>query len=257
MGYNLVIDVGNSNIVCALYHQGHRAAQWRIITDPARDAAWFAQEIGQQCSATGVALSQLDAIAFSTVVPALAPVLAAFATQYTSAAWMDVSWASDLGLIFPVEDPSYIGADLVVNAWAAKEKYQTNCIICDLGTATSIQLVGADGYFYGTSILPGVMTATNSLIQKAAKLQDFELATPPTLLALNTADALRSGIVHGHRMIIDGFVQEIRAQHPDLPITAIATGGLAQLICADSHQIDVIDPLLTIEGLQRICIKKL
>jgi type III pantothenate kinase len=257
MGYNLVIDVGNSNIVCALFHQNRMAAQWRIITDPARDAAWFAHEIGRQCSAAGCALSQLDAIAFASVVPVLAPVLATFASQYTSATWMEVSWASDLGLIFPVDDPSYIGADLVVNAWAAREKYQTSCIICDLGTATTIQLVGADGFFYGTSILPGVMTATNSLIEKAAKIQAFDLTAPPSLLALNTADALRSGIVHGHRMIIDGFVQEIRALHPDTPITAIATGGLAQLICADSRQIDVIDPLLTIEGLQRICTKKL
>lgn len=256
MGCNLLFDIGNSNIVGALYEDKTRIHQWRMITDSTQDVTTYQQRIEHEISPHIPSFKHISRIAFSSVVPALSQVFSQLCSSFFSASWMEITYATPLGLRFPV-NPSHVGADMIVNAYAAKELYQRDCIVIDLGTATTIQLVSADGDFIGTAILPGVKTGADSITQKAAKLQDFTLRPPLHLLGLTTEDALLSGIITGHRLLIDGFVREIKATYPTRSIFTVATGGLAPLVCAQAKEIDVINPELMIEGLLKICIEKL
>ena len=155
-----------------------------------------------------------------------------------------------------MENPDFIGADLIVDAFIAKEKYKTNCIICDFGTATTIQLVGADGYFYGTVIAPGIKTSADSLFLKTAQLSKIELQTPKSILGTNTKDSLLSGIIYGSIFMIDGIIRQIKKEFNNLEnIKVIATGGLAHLVSEDSEEIEIIDENLTLDGLNLICLR--
>jgi len=157
---------------------------------------------------------------------------------------------SPLGLIFEVTDPSFIGADLVMNAYAAWKKYQQSCIICDLGTATTIQLVTRQGRFLGTVIAPGIRTAANHMFEKAALLSEIELTTPPHILGTNTRDAMLSGIVTGHAYMLEGFISRIKSEYAQAqPFMVIATGGIADLIAPLVPAIEIVDKTLTLDGL--------
>jgi len=256
MGFNLLFDIGNSNIVGALYQDKNRIHQWRMTTDTTQEAATYCRVIMQQLQPFKFPGNHISRIVFSSVVPALSRVFSRLCSSCFSASWMEVTYATPLGLRFSA-DPSYLGADLIVNAYAARELYQRDCIVTDLGTATTIQLVGKDGDFFGTAILPGVKTGCDSITQRAAKLQNITLRQPRHLLGLNTEDALLSGSITGHRLLLDGFIREIKAAYPTRSIYTVATGGLAPLICANAQEIDTINPDLMIEGLLKICIEKL
>jgi len=157
---------------------------------------------------------------------------------------------SPLGLSFIVEDPGFIGADLVVNAFAAWKKYKSTCIVVDLGTATTIQLVTSKGLFLGAVIAPGIMIAATNLFQKASLLSEMELTNPHVILGTNTKDAVLSGIVNGHAYMIEGFVKELVQQYAsDEQISCIATGGISDIITPLTPSINTIDKTLTLDGL--------
>ncbi|MCK4956933.1 MAG: type III pantothenate kinase, partial [Candidatus Cloacimonetes bacterium] len=192
----------------------------------------------------------------ASVVPDLLRVFGHLAKKYFDLEAILVNAYVELGLSFPMSDPGFIGADLIVNAFAAKEKYQTNCIVCDFGTATTIQLVGEDGHFYGTVIAPGVITSAANLFSSASMLSNIQLTSPNKILGINTKDALLSGIVTGNTLMVDGIIKRIRTEYKDLgEIKAIATGGMSEMICENSTEIDIIDKTLTLEGLNYICQK--
>ena len=254
----LAIDIGNTHIVLGVFFNSDMRYSWRIGTDKRKTEDEYFGILRGLFSAAGIQENSIDCSALSSVVPDLTRVFLHLLQKYfTNTKLIVVNAYSKLGLTFPMDDPGFVGADLVVNAFAAKEKYKANCIICDFGSATTIQLIGKDGYFYGTAICPGVLTSSKNLFETASQLSNIQLNTPENILGITTQDALKSGIINGNAFMIDKFILGIRSSYKKLgDIKAIATGGISGLICESSEEIDVVDKNLTLEGLNMICSRK-
>ena len=253
---NMVVDIGNTNIVIGFYSNTEYQYSWRINTDKAKTEDEYFSIIKQLADEQDLILSQINKVAISSVVPKITRVFSYLIKKYVKCDIEIVNAYSELGLKFPMKDPGFIGSDLIVNAFSAILKYKTNCIICDFGTATTIQLVGKDGLFFGTIIAPGVITSAKNLFDSTALLSNVQLEKPEHLLGTNTTDALLSGIVTGNSLMLDGFIKAIKNEYKHLgSFKTIATGGIAELICKDSKEIDIIDVNLTLDGLNFICCK--
>lgn len=253
---NMVVDVGNTHIVIGFYSNTEFLYSWRLNTDKAKTEDEYFSIIKQLADDRKLILSQINNTAISSVVPEITRMFSHLIKKYLNCEVKIVNAYSELGLKFPMGDPGFIGSDLVVNAFSAITKYKTNCIICDFGTATTIQLIGMDGYFFGTIIAPGVITSAKNLFDSTALLSDVQLKKPEHLLGTNTTDALLSGIVTGNSIMLDAFIKALKKEYKYLgSIKTIATGGIAELICKDSTEIDIIDKNLTLDGLNLICSK--
>ena len=139
---------------------------------------------------------------------------------------------------------------MIANAYGAWQKYRSACIILDLGTATKVQLVSAEGCFEGTAIAPGLKTGADQLFEKAALLSPIEITTPPVLLGTNTRDALLSGIVEGHAFMLENYVHRVKLEHPGLGnIRTVLTGGIADLVKPLVPSAEIVDKTLTLDGI--------
>ncbi len=253
---NMVVDIGNTHIVMGFYSNTKCLYTWRLNTDKAKTEDEYFSVIKQLAADRKLTLSQINKSTISSVVPEITRIFSHLIKKYLKCNFEIINAYSDLGLKFPMEDPGFIGSDLVVNAFSAITKYKTNCIICDFGTATTIQLVGKNGQFFGTIITPGVITSAKNLFDSTALLSNVQLQKPKNLLGMNTTDALLSGIITGNSVMLDGFIKALKKEYGNLgSITTIATGGIAELICNDSKEIDIIDKNLTLDGLNLICCK--
>ncbi len=252
----MVVDIGNTHIVIGFYSNSEFQYSWRLNTDSTKTEDEYFSILKLLADDRNLILTQINKAAISSVVPEITRIFSHLINKYIKCNINIINAYSTLGLKFPMKDPGFIGSDLVVNAFSAKEKYKINCIICDFGTATTIQLVGKDGHFYGTIIAPGVITSAKNLFDSTALLSNVQLKEPKHLLGTNTTDALLSGIITGNLLMLDGFIKALKEEYNHLgPLKTIATGGIAELICKDSKEVDIIDKNLTIDGLNRICIK--
>ena len=252
----LVIDAGNTNIELGMYKPDGTVSFWHLSSDSTRTEDEYYSIIRSLATFKGIDLEGIKFCAVASVVPELTRIFSHLFAKYFSAKTIIVSGDSDLGLTYPVSDPSFIGADLIVNAYSAWKKYQTNSIICDFGTASTIQLVGADGFFYGTIIAPGIVISSANLFQRASLLSKIQLETPEKILGTNTKDSLLSGIVRGHCLMADSFIREIKKEYKQLKqFKVIATGGISNLLGKNMQELDFVDKNLTIDGLFQICLK--
>ncbi|MCF7911962.1 MAG: type III pantothenate kinase [Candidatus Cloacimonetes bacterium] len=248
----VVIDVGNTHTVVGVY-TGAKKLFWRIESRRKRTADEYWSILQSLAGGRGIDLSVTEIAAMSSVVPKLTGVFRELTEHHLGCRLINVTCETDLGLTYPVSDASYIGADLLVDAFAALEKYRCNCIVCDFGSATTIQLTGADGYFYGTVICPGLQTSAEGLVSKAAQLTGVDFGGEFGLLGTSTREAMLSGIIRGHALMIDGFILQLREEFSTLnPIKVVATGGIAKLVSRFSKLIDVVDETLTLDGLALI-----
>ena len=251
----LVIDIGNTNTVVGIYTNTELLRTWRILSDKTKTVDDY-----YSLFINFLSNYQIDYISIASVVPIIGANIEGMIKKYFNIPYNFVNGNTELGLKYSVEDPSFIGADLIANAFAAWQIYKKNCIIFDFGTATTIQLVGQDGFYYGVSILPGLMTAVDSLIKNAAMLKDVSLETfnnqskyIPSL-GSNTKDSILSGIILSHIYTIEGFEKRIKEDYSELSdIEIIATGGLAQVVIEQLtlplKQAIHLDKNLTLEGL--------
>jgi type III pantothenate kinase len=252
----LVLDAGNTNVVAGLYSGSKLTAFWRFRTDAHRtEDEWFTL-IHNVMHVRELDMDEISFCVLSSVVPQITRTLIHFFEKYVSCPFLVVNSQTELGLTFPVPDPSYVGADLIVNAYAVWRKYRSPAIVCDLGTATTLQLVGDDGSFHGTIIAPGLVTSLNQLADNAALLARIELESPKALLGTCTRDAMLSGSITGHALMIDGLVERIRTEYAHLgKIVSVITGGIAPLVYPATSRIDLLDRHLTLDGLALIAQK--
>jgi type III pantothenate kinase len=144
-----------------------------------------------------------------------------------------------------------VGADRVVNTLAASQIYRRDCIVVDLGTATTYDCISAQGSFFGGIIQPGVKTSAQMLFDKTALLPSTVLATPTRAIATNTVDCIRAGVVYGAADSIDGLIRRVKGEwpHPQAPYV-VATGGLSSTFRPFCAEFDEVDPALTLKGLR-------
>ena len=251
----LVVDIGNTNIVCAIYLKGKSI--WTVSLKSSREntSDEYYVLLGSLLESTTLpdgyklGLKDIRYIVLGSVVPELTRVWKHLCSKYIQAEVYEINALSPLGISFRVDNPSFIGADLIANAYAAWQKYRTSSIIIDLGTATTIELISPEGMFEGAIIAPGIKIGAESLFSKAAKLYEIELVSPTALLGLNTTEAMLSGIIYGHSFMLDTFIAKIKEQYSQLkPFQTILTGGMSSLIKPYLSEINTIYKCLTLDG---------
>lgn len=248
----LAIDAGNTNTVFAVLQDGEIRGQWRISTDGQRTADEYVVWLSQLMGISGMALSEIDACIVSSVVPPATFNLRQIGKKFLNFEPL-VLGAKDirLGLDVRVPQPETVGADRLANAVGAHLKYPGDLIVMDFGTATTFDVVGADGAYLGGIIAPGVNLSIEALHMAAAKLPHIVIQRPDKVIGDTTLGAMQSGVYWGYISMIEGMVARIRDEYQK-PLKVIATGGLSHLFRHSTDVIEVVDDDLTIAGLLEI-----
>jgi type III pantothenate kinase len=244
----LAIDAGNTNIVFAICEDDKVRAQWRATTNTARTADEYAVWLAELLALEKLTFADVNQAIIATVVPAALFDLRSFCRRYLKCDPLVVGDGVNLGIGVKVDRPDAVGADRLVNAVAAHERYQGALIVVDFGTATTFDVVGANGDYEGGVIAPGVNLSVEALHRAAAMLPRVAVQRTPNVIGKDTVPAMQSGIYWGYVALIEGLVARIKTEYGK-PMTVIATGGLASLFHKQIDAIEHYDPDLTIRGL--------
>lgn len=248
----LVFDIGNTNMVIGVYKGKELLTYWRIATDRQKTADEFGMLLYNLFEYKNIDPKEIDAVIYSSVVPPIMSALEEMAEEYFKCQPLVVGPGIKTGIPIMYDNPREVGADRIVNAVAAYEKYGGPLIIVDFGTATTFCCVSAKGEYLGGVITPGVNISMEALFQKTSKLPKVELLTPPRVIGKNTVHAIQSGILYGYAGMVDGIVKRMKKETKARNVMVVATGGMAEQIAENSETIDHIDKLLTLEGLRII-----
>lgn len=248
----LAIDVGNTNTKFAVHDGKGWRGQWRASTDARRTADEYAPWLAQMLSLSNLDLAQITACIISTVVPQALFNLRNMSRRYVNSEPLVIGEPGvKLGIEVRIDKPSEAGADRLVNAVGAFVEYGGPAIVIDSGTATTFDIVGADGAFEGGIILPGINLSLQALHEAAARLPRVEIRDPGRVIGKDTVSAMQSGIYWGSIEMIEGLCRRIRAEYGK-PMKTIATGGVASLFEGAFPSIDHFDQDLTSRGLLEI-----
>ncbi|MEA1942847.1 MAG: type III pantothenate kinase [Pseudomonadota bacterium] len=248
----LAIDCGNTNTLFAVHNGKDWIAQWRSGTDSTRTADEHAVWLSQLMALQGFRLADITGCVISTVVPQALFNLRNLSRRYCNAEPVIVG---EPGVLMDIEvrldRPQDAGADRLVNALGARSVYDGPLIIIDSGTATTFDVIAADGAFEGGIIAPGINLSMQALHAAAAKLPRVAIARPQRVMGKDTVSAMQSGVFWGYIDLIDGLVNRLKTEW-GAPMTVIATGGVVSLFEGASRTIDHYDGDLTIRGLMEV-----
>ena len=247
----LAADVGNTNVVFALFEGREIRARWRIATDPRRTGDEYAVWLLQLLEIEGVQRDEIKQILFASVVPRADHNLTVLAQKYFGitpeiAGQGKAAW----GFEIDVDQPSSLGADRALNILAAHEKYGGDLVVVDFGTATKFEAVDFNGTYKGGIIAPGINLSLDALVGKTAKLPRIAIRAPESssVIGRNTEDQMLIGIFWAHVAMMEGLIERMRTEI-GRPAKVVATGGLAILFDEATDVFDHVDADLTIEGL--------
>jgi type III pantothenate kinase len=247
----LAIDAGNTNLVFALVEKREILARWRIATEARRTADQYAVWLHQLLELEGYSKADVSAAIIGTVVPRATHNLEVLAAKYFHvepliAGQGRAGWP----IALDVDEPHSVGADRVLNAIAAHEKYQGELIVIDFGTATTFDVVDSSGAYKGGIIAPGINLSLDALVSAAAKLPRIAIDVPDdnSVIGRTTESQMLTGIYWGYVAMMEGLVARLKSEI-GRPATVIATGGLATLFDRKTELFDAVEPDLTIQGL--------
>ena len=241
----LAVDIGNTHIVFGVSHEDKWQNDWRIQTDPRKTADEYEVIFRSLMMAGNISRPDVENIILSSVVPSLVrPFGEMFQSLFEHAEIIVVS--PDIYGFLPLKilNPYEIGADLVANAVAAYKKFGKLTTVVDFGTALTFTTIGENAEIKGVAIAPGLQTAVAALAGKTAQLPSVHLAAPPSVLGVNTTQAIQSGIVYGFSGLVDAILERTEKE--------LATGGLSSVIAPFSKYIKHVDVRLTLDGLVQI-----
>lgn len=248
----LVVDVGNTNTVIGVFQGRQLRRDWRIRTERNTTADELSVLLQNLFTGGQIRFANISRTIISCVVPPVVPLYENFCRKYLDhrPIWVDAATAA--GMPIRYGNPAEVGADRIVNAVAAYEKYPMQLIVIDFGTATTFDVISAKGEYLGGAIAPGVMIASEALFMNASKLPRVDLLTPPEhVIGKDTAGSIKSGIIYGYAGLVDGLTRRIKDEMAG-ETRVIATGGLARLIHKVAGSIDAVEPNLTLDGLRII-----
>jgi type III pantothenate kinase len=248
----LAMDVGNTNTVLGLYKLGEGkpelAAEWRVTTHRSQTVDEYGVLFLNLFHMHGLDPAEVTEIIISSVVPPIDGLLRHVCEDYFKRKPLFVEPGIKTGMPLLVDNPLELGADRLVNAIAAFERYGGPCIIVDFGTATTFDVISAKGEYVGGAISPGLGISADALFSRAARLGRIDIRRPEKVIGSNTVTALESGLFWGYIGMVDGILERTIAELGQ-KVKVVATGGLAKLIVPDSRFIEEIDDMLTLDGL--------
>lgn len=247
----LAIEQGNTNTMFAIHDGQSWISQWRAATESTRTADEYVVWLSQLLSMQGLGFRAIDACIISSVVPQSLFNLRNLCRRYLGVEPLVIGENAKLGVDVRIDKPSEAGADRLVNAVGASMVYKGPLIVIDSGTATTFDIVGADGAFEGGVIAPGINLSMQALHEAAAKLPRIAIQRPGKVVGTDTVGAMQSGVFWGYISLIEGLVARIKHER-GAPMTVVATGGVASLFEGATDSIDHFDPDLTIRGLLEI-----
>lgn len=253
-GMLLALDIGNSNVTAGLFRGGALLGTRRAATDPRATVDELELLLGGLLSMDGLTMGDVAAISLASVVPSLTTAVGAVADRRGQT--LVVAGAGTVPVAIRVERPDEVGADRLVNVLAASRLYGTPAVVMDLGTATTLECVAADGAYVGGAIAPGLELGMEALAARTAKLPRIELRTPDRAIGRTTLHQMQSGTVFGYQALASGLLERVRDELAEMAgvaaagVTTILTGGLSAAPWARALRgIDAIDPDLTLKGL--------
>ena len=247
----LVVDIGNTNIVLGIYREKELLCHWRISTDRQRTSDEYGMLIYNLFQHGKMDMKQITSVIISSVVPPLIVPFQRMCVRYFGGEPLVVGPGIKTGMRIHYENPREVGADRIVNAIGAYEKYGGPLVIVDFGTATTFCAIAQNGDYLGGAIAPGIGISTEALFQRAAKLPRIELVMPKSVICRNTVASMQAGIILGFVGQVDEIVRRMKAEL-EAEAKVVATGGLANLIAQQSRTIDIVEPFITLEGLRII-----
>ncbi len=249
----ITIDVGNSHTVTGIYEGERLLHHWRVSTAAERTTDEHGALLNTLFAAAGLQPGfKPEGVVIACVVPPLNQVMEQLAERYFECSPLIVGPGVKTGMPILNENPKEVGADRIVNAIAAYERYKGACIVVDFSsTATTLDYITGRGEYAGGSIAPGLGVSMNALIEHAAKLSRVELVRPREAVGRTTAGAIQSGLIFGYTALVDGLVNRIRKERGERA-RVIGTGGFADLIAPESETIEDVDEFLTLKGLRLI-----
>lgn len=247
----LTIDVGNTNIVLGVFDKEKLVKSFRVATSYEKSRDEYGMMFLQLLMFNSIKAEDIEDVIISSVVPPVMYSLERAITKYLGKKPIVVTNKLDLGLNILYENPREVGADRLVNAVAALEKYKTDLIVVDFGTATTFCAITKEGDYLGGAICPGIKISVEALFSKTSKLPRIELAPTKTVIGKTTVSSMQSGVIHGYVGQVDYMIKLIR-EEMGTAAKVIATGGLSGMISEESSAIDVIEPNLTLDGLRII-----
>ncbi|HMI81069.1 MAG TPA: type III pantothenate kinase [Solirubrobacterales bacterium] len=246
----LAVDVGNTQTHLGVFDGERLVEHWRFQTRSGATGDELAQQTSGLFSLCGLDFEVIDALCVSSVVPPLGSQYEELAERYLKAEALAIGPGVKTGMPIRIENPLEVGADRLVNAIAAYERFGEACVVVDFGTGINIDAVSAEGEYLGGAIGPGLAISLTALIDRAARITRIDLIEPTEAIGRSTKAAIQSGFVFGFAGLIDGIVRRIEEELPSPCL--LATGGYASVVVPFTETIDEVDDMLTLKGLRLI-----
>ncbi len=245
----LVVDVGNTQTHFGTFEGEELLEHWRFATVRSSTADELGAALRNLLELRGYGFAELQASIVSSTVPQLEPEWTAMASRYLGHEMLAVGPGTKTGMAIRYDNPREIGADRLVNAVALRERLGCPSVCVDFGTATTFDIVSAQGEYVGGALMTGIEISLEALSERGARLPRVDLAPPRQVIGKNTIDAIRSGVIYGYAGAIDAILRRLYDELGGR-VAVIATGGLARLVVPFTEEIEEVDDLLTLTGLR-------
>jgi len=247
----LAIDLGNTNTVFGVYDTNDKLVMhWRLSTQKERTVDEYGILLRNLFALEKIDAKKIRRVIIASVVPPLDPVLNEMVAAYFSVKPVFVTH-ENAGIPVLYDDPREVGADRIVNAVAVVEKYGKPAIVVDFGTATTFDAITAGGEYRGGVIAPGIVISAQALYEHAAKLPRIEIQKPANVIGSSTTGSMQSGLFYGYVALVDGIITRMK-EEMGAGTRVIGTGGQAPFISQETKLIEIVDPNLTLDGLQLV-----
>jgi type III pantothenate kinase len=247
----LVVDIGNTNTALGIFLEKKLIEDWKIRTERERTSDEYSLTLLSLLNSAGIETQEIKSVIISSVVPPLTPVFQNLCQKLFQLRPLVVGPGLKTGMPILYENPLEVGADRVVVAVAAFEKYGGPCVVVDFGTATTFDAISSRGEYLGGAIAPGIQISAEALFLKTAKLPRIEIRKPKKAIGRSTVASMQAGLFFGYVGLISNIIKRIKRELGG-EAKVIATGGFAAQISPEIKSIDVNESHLTLEGLRII-----